>query len=253
MDDLDVTASEAVEEENTENVLAESVTVDVNAGDDLSDNGKDDNNDTLETGDDVNCNDEVPAGLDEKLSMDLVVIVTTVALPLVIVREVTACEKVLLTAVGVSNTDESVTCDEAHTAGNEEETNVSWTDKKEDDNLIVESDCTRSIDDESDVTDLLVIIDTDGNCCDDIADDISCEELVPVIIWDDVFGTEDVTAVAMADEDDNPWVTKLEFATKEVENTLLVWKGGVEAIATDDEVMFTVQCRPVKFGGQIQV
>ena len=61
--------------------LAESETVDVNAGDDFSD--KDANNGRLEAGEDVNCcNDDVLAGFDEKLSMDLVVIVTTVGLPL---------------------------------------------------------------------------------------------------------------------------------------------------------------------------
>ena len=54
MDDVDVTESEVVEEENTDDVLAESVIVDVNAGGDLSDNDKDDNDDRLEAGDDVN-------------------------------------------------------------------------------------------------------------------------------------------------------------------------------------------------------
>ena len=125
MDDLDVTCGEAVEEENTENVLAESVTVDVNAGDDLSDNDKDRDNDRLEAGDDDNCNEDVLAGLDEKLSMDLVVIVTTVGLPLDVVRGLTTCETVLLTIVGVGNTDENVTCDDVCIAGSEEETNVS--------------------------------------------------------------------------------------------------------------------------------
>lgn len=252
MDDLDATDGEATEEENIRDVLAGSVTVDVNSGDDLSDKDKDDDSGRLDPGDDVNCKDEVSAGRDEKLSMDSVVIVTTVWLPLGVMTGVTACETVLLTAVGVSNTDENVTCDEVCIAGSEEETNVSWTDKNEDDNLTVEDDRTCSVDDESEVTDLLVIIDTDDSCREDIAGDISCEELVPVIICD-VLGMEDVTAIVMIEELDDPWVTKLKFATKEVENTLLVWKGGVEVTTTDDEVMFTVQFWPVKFGGQIQV
>ena len=110
---------EVTEEENTEDVLEESETVDVNAGDDFSDN--DANNGRLEAGEDVNCcNDEVLAGFDEKLSMDLVVIVTTVGLPLDDVIGVINCETVLFTAVGVSNTDENVTCDVAPIAGNDD-------------------------------------------------------------------------------------------------------------------------------------
>ena len=38
-----------------------------------------------------------------------------------------------------------------------------------------------------------------------------------------------------------------------MENNVLVWKGVDDETATDDEVMFTVQFRPVKFGGQVQV
>ena len=110
---------EVTEEENTEGVLAESETVDVNAGDDFSDN--DANNGRLEAGEDVNCcNDEVLAGFDEKLSMDLVVIVTTVGLPLDDGIGVINCETVLFTTVGVSNTDENVTCDAAPIAGNDD-------------------------------------------------------------------------------------------------------------------------------------
>ena len=50
-----------------------------------------------------------------------------------------------------------------------------------------------------------MIIDTDS-CCEVNAGDISrsCEEPVPVIICDDVLETEDVTAVAITDEVDNP-------------------------------------------------
>ena len=50
-----------------------------------------------------------------------------------------------------------------------------------------------------------MITDTDS-CCEDIEGDISrsCEELVPVIICDDVLGTEDVTAVVITDKVDNP-------------------------------------------------
>ena len=135
MDDVDTTDGEAVEEENTEDVLAGSVTVDVvagsvtadvSAGDDLSDNDREDDSGRLNAGDDVNCNDEVSAGLDEKLSMDLVVIVTTVGLPLRVTRGVTVCETKLLTAVGVSNTlsDETVICDELCITRSEEETSV---------------------------------------------------------------------------------------------------------------------------------
>jgi len=125
MDDLGATDGEATEEENIRDVLAGSVTVDVNSGDDLSDKDKDDDSGRLDPGDDVNCKDEVSAGRDEKLSMDSVVIVTTVWLPLGVMTGVTACETLLLTAVGVSNTDENVTCDEVCIAGSEEETNVS--------------------------------------------------------------------------------------------------------------------------------
>ena len=110
---------EVTEEENTEDVLAESDTVDVNAGDDFSDN--DANNGRLEAGEDFNsCNDEVLAGFDEKLSMDLVVIVTTVGLPLDDGIGVINCETVLFTTVGVSNTDENVTWDAAPIAGNDD-------------------------------------------------------------------------------------------------------------------------------------
>lgn len=125
MDDLDATDGEATEEENIKDVLTGSVTVDVNSGDDLSDKDKDDDSGRLDPGDDVNCKDEVSAGRDEKLSTDSVVIVTTVWLPLGVMTGVTACETVLLTAVGVSNTDENVTCDEVCITGSEEETNVS--------------------------------------------------------------------------------------------------------------------------------
>jgi len=135
MDDLDTTDGDAVEEENTEDMLAESVrvdvltgsvTVDVNAGDDLSDNDREDDSGWLNAGDDVNCNDEVSAGIDEKLSTDLVVIATTVGLPLGVMRGVTVCVTALLTAVGVSNTlsDKNVTCDELCIARSDE-TNVS--------------------------------------------------------------------------------------------------------------------------------
>lgn len=249
MGDIDAAGGEVTEEENTEDVLTESETVDVNAGDDFSDNN--DNSGRLEAGEDVNCNDEVLAGFDEKLSMDLIVIVTTVGLPLDDGIGVTDCETALFTAVGVRNLDENVTCDVAPIAGNDD---VSWTDKNDDINVTVESDCTCSVEDESKVTDVLVIIDTDS-CCEDIAGDSSrsCEELVPVIICDDGLETEDVAAVVITDEVDNPWVTRLELTTKEVENTLLVSKDGVEVTATDDEVMFTVQFLPVKFGGQVQV
>jgi len=50
---------------------------------------------------------------------------------------------------------------------------------------------------------LLVIIDTDDSCREDIAGDISCEELVPVIICD-VLGMEDVTPIVMIEELDDP-------------------------------------------------
>lgn len=52
---------------------------------------------------------------------------------------------------------------------------------------------------------MLVIIDTDS-CCEDIAGDSSrsCEELVPVIICDDGLETENVAAVVITDEVDNP-------------------------------------------------
>ena len=171
-------------------MLKESETVNVNAGDDFSD---DDDSGRLEAGEDVNCNDDILAGFDENLSINLVVIVTTVGLLLDDVIGVTACETVLFSVVGVSNTDENVTCDVVPIAGNDD---VLFTDKNEDNNLTVESDCTCSVEDESKVADLLVIIDTDS-CCEVNAGDISrsCEELVPVIICDDVLGTEDVTAV----------------------------------------------------------
>ena len=200
MGDNDAAGGEVTEEENTEDVLAESETVDVNAGDDFSDN--DDDSGRLEAGEDVNCNDKVLAGFDEKLSMDLVAIVTTVGLLLDDMIGVTACETVLFSVVGVSNTDENVICDVVPIAGNDD---VSFTGKNEDNNLTVESDCTCSVEDESKVTDLLVIIDT-NSCCEVNAGDIprSCEELVPVIICDDVLGTEDVTAVVITDEVDNP-------------------------------------------------
>lgn len=118
MGDIDAPRGEFTEEENTEDVLAESEIVDVNAGDDFSDNN--DNSGRLEAGEDVNCNDEVLAGFDEKLSMDLVVIVTTVGLPLDDGIGVTDCETVLFTAVGVRNLDENVTCDVAPIAGNDD-------------------------------------------------------------------------------------------------------------------------------------
>ena len=98
-------------------VLKESETVDVNAGDDFSD---DDDSGRLEAGEDVNCNDKVLAGFDERLSINLVVIVTTVGLLLDDVIGVTACETVLFIAVGVSNTDENVTCDVVPIAGNDD-------------------------------------------------------------------------------------------------------------------------------------
>lgn len=117
MGDIDVAGGEVTEEENTEDALPESETVDGNAGDDFSDN--DDGSGRLEA-EDVNCNAEVLAGVDEKLSMDLVVIVTTVGLPTDDGIGLTVCETVLSTAVGVSNTDENVTCDVAPIAGNDD-------------------------------------------------------------------------------------------------------------------------------------
>lgn len=199
-----VTGSEAAGE-NAEDLLAGSVTVDANAGDDLSNNDTDNDSGRLEAGDDVKCNDELLGALDENFSIDLVVIVTIVGLPLDVLRGLTctACETVLLTTVGI-NTDENVTCDEVFVAGSEEETTVSRTDKNEDDSLTVKGDCTCSVDGEINVIVLLEFIDTDDSCCDDIAGDISWEELVPVIICDEVLGMEDVTAVVIIDEVDNP-------------------------------------------------
>ena len=197
-----VTGSE-VARENAEDFLAGSATVDANAGDDLNNNGTDDDSGRLEAGDDVNCNDELLGALDENFSIDLVVIVAIAGLPLDVVRGLTACETVLLTMVGM-NTDENVTCDEVFVAGSKEETTVSRTDKNEDDSLTVKGDCTCSVDGEINVIVLLVFIDTDESCCDDIACDISLEELVPVTICDEVLGMEDVTAVVIIDEVDNP-------------------------------------------------
>jgi len=196
-----VTGSE-VARENAEDLLAGSATVDANAGDDLS-NDTDDDSGRLEAGDDVNCNDELLGALDENSSIDLVVIVTIVGLPLDVVRGLTASETVLLPTAGI-NTDENVTCDEVFVEGSEEETTVSRTDKNEDDSLSVKGDCTCSVDGEINVIVLLVFIDTDEGCCDDIACDISLEELVPIIICDEVLGMEDVTAVVIIDEVDNP-------------------------------------------------
>ena len=48
------------------------------------------------------------------------------------------------------------------------------------------------------------MMDTDDSCREDIAGDISCEELVPVIICDEVLGMDDVTAVVMIEEVDDP-------------------------------------------------
>lgn len=198
---ITVTGTE-VARENAEDLLAGSVTVDANAGDDLTNNDTDDSG-RLEAGDDVNCNDEFLGALDENFSIDLVVIVAIVGLPLDVVRGLTACEAVLLTTVGIY-TDENVTCDVVLVAGSEEETTVSRTDKNEDDSLTVKGDCTCSVDGEINVFVLLVFIDTDESCCDDIAGDISWEELVPVIICDEVLGMEDVNAAVIIDEVDNP-------------------------------------------------
>lgn len=190
---ITVTGTE-VARENAEDLLAGSEIVDANAGDDLTNNDTDDSG-RLEAGDDVNCNDEFLGALDENFSIDLVVIVAIVGLPLDVVRGLTASETVLLTTVGIY-TDENVTCEEVFVAGSEEETTVSRTDKNEDDD--VKGDCTCS------VFVLLVFIDTDESCCDDIAGDISWEELVPVIICDEVLGMEDVNAAVIIDEVDNP-------------------------------------------------
>lgn len=48
------------------------------------------------------------------------------------------------------------------------------------------------------------MMETDDSCHEDIAGDISCEELVPAIICDEVLGMEDVTAVVMIEDTDGP-------------------------------------------------
>lgn len=69
--------------------------------------------------DEVKTNDDVKDDLDEKLSMDLVVVVTKLRLSLVAMEEVSACENVLLTDVGRNSTDDNVAFDE-ETTGSED-------------------------------------------------------------------------------------------------------------------------------------
>lgn len=207
MDKVDVIIEcNMVNEDNTEAVPVEcTVLFDVN-GDEVSNNDDDENDGIRLEGDDVKCSDEDEAGLDEKLSVDSVVMVTKLGLPLGIVVKETAREKVLLADVGEGSTDESVACDEG-TTGSE----VLRTDENEDDNLVVESDCC--IEDESAVAILLVSTDGESDCCiedesvvaillvstdgnsDTVEDDIGCEVLVLVLTWSDVSGTEDSSLV----------------------------------------------------------
>lgn len=236
MGDIDVVGGEVIEEENIEDVFVEFEIVDVNVGDDFSDNN--DNSGRFEVGEDVNCNDEVLVGFDEKFFMDLVVIVIIVGFLFDDGIGVIDCEIVLFIVVGVRNLDENVICDVVFIVGNDD---VLWIDKNDDINVNVESDCICSVEDESKVIDVLVIIDTDS-CCEDIVGDIFkfCEELVFVIICDDVLEIEDVIVVVIIDEVDNFWVIRLELIIKAVENILFVLKDGVEVIVIDDEVMFIV-------------
>ncbi|KAL9962212.1 hypothetical protein ACROYT_G031294, partial [Oculina patagonica] len=141
-------------------------------------------------GDDVKCNDEdklIKAGLDEKLSVDSVVMVTKLGLPLGIVVKETACEKVLLTDVGEGSADVRVTCDDRMTGSV-----VLRTDENEDEILVVESDCC--IEDESVGGVAILLVSTDENS-DAVEDDIGCEVLVLVLTWCDVSGTEDSNLV----------------------------------------------------------
>ena len=161
----------------------------------------------------MKCNDEDKACLDDKLSVDLVVMVTK--LGLVIMVEVTTFEKVVLTDIAVVFTEESVACDEEITGS--EESNMLRTDENEDENLTVDGCC----EDESAVAILLVNTGTVDNS-DVVGDDIDCEVLVLVLTWCDVMGTEDSTLVVETAEEDDFCVAKLEFPTKVVENNLLV-------------------------------
>lgn len=70
-------------------------------------------------GDEVKTNNDVKVDLDEKLSMDLVVVVTKLRLSLVAMEEVSACENVLLTDVGRNSTDDNVAFGE-ETTGSED-------------------------------------------------------------------------------------------------------------------------------------
>lgn len=191
MDEVDVfTACDVVKEDNTDAVPVEYAIVlfDVN-GDDVS-NNEDDNSDDiiLEEGDDVKCNDEDTSRLDDKLSVNLVVMVTK--LGLVIMAEVTTFEKVLLTDVAVVFTEESVTCDEEITGS--EESNVLRTDENEDENLTVDGCC----EDESAVAILLVNTGT-VDISDVVGDDVDCEVLVLVLTWCHDMGAEDSTRLAV--------------------------------------------------------
>lgn len=245
MDGVDVIEEcNVMKDDETEVRLVECATVGVNVDDDVSNNDDDDNDDIrLDEGD-----DEAMVVLDEELSIkDLVVMVTKLELPFVAVK-VPACEKVLLTLVAVGNADETVACDDEIT-GSEELKELS-TDDNEDDNVnVVESDCW--IEDESEVVNLVVITDADDDC-DRVGDDSGCKVLILVLTRCDVLGTDDSSCVVKTN-DDGLCVAKLEFPTKEVENNLLDWKGVVDTTTTDDEVMFTVQFRPVKLGEQMQV
>ena len=102
-----------------------------------------------------------------------------------------------------------------------------------------------------------------SDCCEDRnAEEVLCDcngvdvvnSGVLAIVWvNERYTSEDVNTVDVKLNEETSCLTELEFTTSVVDSSILVWNGVIEENGIEEDVIFTVQFRPVKLGGHVHV
>ena len=133
-----------------------------------------------------------------------------------------------------------------------------------DEELNFVSEVDESSTDDADTDKTLVLNVGKSDCCEDRdAEEVlrDCNGVdvansgVLAIVWvNERYTSEDVNTVDVTlNEEETSCITELEFTTSVVDSSILVWNGVIEENGIEEDVMFTVQFRPVKLGGHVHV